>query len=378
MPGLLKIALQLLVNDRQKFFTLVVGVTFAVFLMMQMTSTFAGLMRRTSANIINIGAKIWVMDPSLVSEKDQIPLPDYVLDAVRSIKGVKYAVPIYLGGGLAKLSNGAYQAVSIVGLDDVTLFGRPKLVEGSIESIYNDDAFIVAKDVEYEKLGSPSIGTVFEVNQHRAVITGFAELATAGLFGSPTLYTTYSRAIFDLPGSRFKTTYILVEPQSDEGIAWIQNEVAKLGYRALTQEQFIKCNTDYYTYKTGMGINIMMMTLISFIVGLSLAGQTFYTFVVENLDKFAALKAIGAKRLELIEMILFQASVVGFLGYGLGVFLSCVLTALAKLRLPTFAAMVTLGNLSFSFVAVIIIVAFASYLGIRRVIKIEPYDVFRG
>lgn len=38
--GLLKIAMKLLINDRGKFFTLIVGITFAVFLMMQMTSVF--------------------------------------------------------------------------------------------------------------------------------------------------------------------------------------------------------------------------------------------------------------------------------------------------------------------------------------------------
>ena len=35
---------------------------------------------------------------------------------------------------------------------------------------------------------------------------------------------------------------------------------------------------------------------MSFIVGLSISGQTFYTFVLENIDKFAALKAMGANK----------------------------------------------------------------------------------
>ena len=66
---------------------------------------------------------------------------------------------------------------------------------------------------------------------------------------------------------------------------------------------------DFYKYQTGVGINIMIMTLIAFIVGLSISGQTFYTFILENLEKFGALKAIGAKGHELVAMILFQAIV---------------------------------------------------------------------
>jgi putative ABC transport system permease protein len=63
-----------------------------------------------------------------------------------------------------------------------------------------------------------------------------------------------------------------------------------LGYVALTKEEFNKATADYYTYKTGVGVNILMMTVISFIVGLSISGQTFYTFILENLEKFGALK----------------------------------------------------------------------------------------
>jgi putative ABC transport system permease protein len=120
------------------------------------------------------------------------------------------------------------------------------------------------------------------------------------------------------------------------------------------------------------------MTVICFIIGLSIAGQTFYTFVLENLEKFGALKAIGAKKNELIQMLLFQAGIVGFLGYGFGVFLSSVLIALAKLHIPDYASIVTFLSLSVSFIMVIIIVAFSSYIGIRKVIKIEPFDIFRG
>ncbi|MFI4954878.1 MAG: FtsX-like permease family protein, partial [Gammaproteobacteria bacterium] len=124
--------------------------------------------------------------------------------------------------------------------------------------------------------------------------------------------------------------------------------------------------------------NVLIMTLISFIVGLSIAGQTFYTFVIENLEEFGALKAIGAKRKELVSMILFQSSVVGFLGYGFGLLIATTLIALAKLRLANYASLVTTGSLLVTFLMVIVIVAFSSYLGIRRVTKIDPFDIFRG
>jgi putative ABC transport system permease protein len=372
MFGILRVAYKLLVNDRGKFAALLLGISFAVLLMVMMTSMFAGIMSRASATIINTGSSVWVMDRAVTSVANSIPLPGYVLDAVRGIKGVKYAVPLYIGSGLVKLSSGDYQAASIIGVDDT------RLLAGRIEDIYADDGYIVVKDAEYSKLASPVIGTQFEINDHRAIIVGIGQVASGGLFGIPTLYTTFNRATQVLPSTRFTMSYVLVEPNGEADIPYIAQQVAAIGYRALTKQGFIQMTSDFYKYRTGVGINILMMTAISFIVGLSISGQTFYTFILENLDKFGALKAIGAKSGELIAMILFQASFTGLTGYGIGVGLCALLIAAAKLRLPDYASIVTFFNLGVAFGMVLVITAIASYIGIRRVLRIEPFDIFRG
>ena len=378
MKGILRVAYKLLVNDKGKFAALLVGITFAVFLMVMMTSMFAGILHRSCATIVNIGAKVWVMDPAVNTPANSIPMPDYVLDAVRSINGVKYAVPLYSGGGLAKLRSGVYQAVTVVGLDDATLFGRPDLLEGHIEDIYAENSFVVVKDSEYPKLGKPGLGTEFEINDNRGVIVGIARVNVGSLFGTPTLYTTYKRAIRYIPSTRFTISYVLIEPKNLEALPYIKQQIKSLGYQALTKDEFIHKVSTYYKYQTGLGTNVMLMTVISFVVGLSISGQTFYTFILENLQKFGALKAIGAKGKELVYMILFQATFTALIGYGMGVGLASLLIALAKLRLPSYAAMITFSSLAFAFVMVLIIAAISSYIGVRKVIKIEPFDIFRG
>ena len=378
MTGILRIAFKLLVNDRGKFAALLVGITFAVFLMVQMTSMFAGILDKSSATVSNVGATVWVMDPSVKTVANNLPMPSYILDAVRSIGGVSYAVPLYSGSALVKLDTGAYQAVSVLGLDDTTLFGRPELTEGRIEDLYGENAFVVVRDTEFAKLNNPKLGTQFEVNDHRGVVVGIARVASSGLFGTPTLYTTYSKATQYIPSSRFTMSYILVEPQGAADITAIKTEVARLGYLALTKEEFVARISDFYKYQTGVGTNIMLMTVISFIVGLSISGQTFYTFILENLEKFGALKAIGAKGHELVAMILFQASFTALTGYGLGIGLCTLLIAAAKLRLPSYAAMITYQNLALALAMVIVIAGISSYIGVRRVLRIEPFDIFRG
>jgi len=293
MIGILRVAYKLLVSDRAKFSALILGIVFAVFLMVQMTSLFSGILSRYAATVTNIGAKIWVMDPAVNTVLNTIPVPDYLLNYVRSIHGVKYAVPLYSGGALVKLKSGTYQSVSVLGLDDNSLYGRPELEEGKIEDIYAENGFIAVRDAEFSKLGNPKVGSEFELNDNRGVIVGIAKVPVSGLFGIPTLYTTYNRAIEYIPSMRFTISFIMVDPKNSDAIPYIEREVGKIGYQALTKEEFIQKISNFYIFQTGLGTNIFIMTIISFVVGLSISGQTFYTFILENLEKIRGIKSHG-------------------------------------------------------------------------------------
>ena len=75
-------------------------------------------------------------------------------------------------------------------------------MEGKIDDIFAENGFIAVKDEEFPKLENPKLGTEFELNDHRGVIVGIAKVPTGALFGTPTLYTTYNRAIHYIPSMR--------------------------------------------------------------------------------------------------------------------------------------------------------------------------------
>jgi putative ABC transport system permease protein len=378
MKGILKLAFKLLVTDKTKFTALVGGITFAVFLMVFVTSMLIGVLNHSSSMVTNVGAPVWVMDPAVQNVATSIGMPDYVLDAVRSMRGVKNAVPLYSSGSLVKLPDGTYQPVTVIGLDDASLLGRPEMMEGKIEDIYATDAFIAVKDPDFPKLGSVHLGSEFELNDHRVVITGVAKVPLFSIFGIPTLYTTYYRALEDVPNPRYTISYVLVQPKSASDIPRIKQQVRSLGYMALTIQEFKRKVSTFYLFSTGMGINIGLMTLISVVIGIVVSGQTFYTFVLENLERYGALKAIGTTSRELIGMILFQAAFASLVGYGLGVGVCTMIIGLAKLKMASYAGMEMYTNLGAALVMVLVIAATSSYIGIRTVLRIEPFDIFRG
>ena len=77
-------------------------------------------------------------------------------------------------------------------------------------------------------------------------------------------------------------------------------------------------------------------------------------------------------------MILFQASFTALTGYGLGVGFCTVAITLAKARLPDYAAMITYPNIGSALLMVVVIAGISSYVGVRKVLRIEAFDIFRG
>ncbi|MPZ16965.1 MAG: hypothetical protein GEV06_03460 [Luteitalea sp.] len=58
------VALRMLTGDRAKYFGLVFAIAFCTFLLENQTSIFAGIMKRTGNQVLDVtDAEVWVMDP---------------------------------------------------------------------------------------------------------------------------------------------------------------------------------------------------------------------------------------------------------------------------------------------------------------------------
>ena len=123
--------------------------------------------------MINTGAKVWVMDRAVQTVANSIP--DARLHPGRSPQHRRREVrraALFRARAWSGSQSGTYQAVTILGLDDTSLFGRPELIEGNIENIFAENGLLAVKDAEFAKLENPTIGTEFEINDHRGVIVG--------------------------------------------------------------------------------------------------------------------------------------------------------------------------------------------------------------
>jgi putative ABC transport system permease protein len=377
-----KIALKMLLGDSAKYLGLIFGITFATLLMSQQISIFIGLMGRTANQITDITeADVWVMDPK-VQYIDQIKsLPDRDLMRVRSVEGVKWAVPLFKGMGIVRTFDGIMQQVTVIGVDDATLIGQPpEMVFGNWVDLKQPDSMIIDRDgFKFIWPDEPlTIGKTVEINDKRIVIVGICE-ASPPFITNPIVFTRYSIAKQISPGERNQMSFILAKAQDGITPEQVAEDIqSATGLQALTKTSFQWNSIRYYLQRTGIPINFGITVILGFIIGAAVAGQTFYLFVIENVRQFGALKAIGVTNSQILRMVLLQATVVGTIGFNLGIGLCALFFFLTK-NDPALRGFVLHWQVaSGAALAVIVIVLLASIFSIRRVFIIDPAIVFRG
>jgi putative ABC transport system permease protein len=376
------VALRMLTGDRAKYLGLIFAIAFSSFLIAQQVSIFAGLLDRMRAQIVDItDVDLWVMDPATQYIDEVFALRDDALYLVRGVPGVRWAVPMFKGQPVARALNGRFRATTLMGLDDSSLAGAPrKMLLGSVESLRDPDAVIIdLAGYHYLFPGQPpALGDVVEMNDHRARIVGICD-ASAPFTSFPVMYTRYSLALNYVGRQRTQMSFVVAKAKAGVSVAELTKRIHDVtGMRAVSHGDFGKMTIGYYLAHTGIPVNFGLTVAIGLIVGTVVAGQTFYIFTIENLKQFGALKAIGTTNLRIVGMILLQAMLVGAIGYSIGMGMTAVFFAITVHQEATRGIVLLWQVMAGTGGVVLFIVAVASLMSIRRVLKLEPAIVFRG
>ncbi len=389
------VALRMLMGDRVKYLSIIIGITIASFLMTQQMSIFCGIMSRTFGFIHDTAQPdVWVMDPKVQFIDDVKPLQDTELQRVRGVSGVEWAMPLYKGILRARLDDGNFQNCNVVGLDDATLTGGPpEMVEGTLEGLRQSEGVIVditgatgrlakrPRDAEGNPIPDSKpeplkIGDTLELNDKRAVVVGICRVSRT-FQSQPVVYTTYTRALQYAPRERKLLSFVIAKAKPGvDPRALCASIKAQTGLEALTAWDFSWKTILYFMKYTGIPINFGIAVVLAFVVGTGISGLLFYQFTLENLRHLGALKAMGATNRQILRMIMLQAALVGVVGYGLGVGLASRFDAVSKhselaFRLLWQTLVITGG-------AVVVIAVLASLVSVWKVMRLEPAIVFKS
>jgi putative ABC transport system permease protein len=372
----MKLAWHNIVHDRARFLATVLGVSFAVFLMVFQGSLLVGFLRAASRFIDASDFDIWITARGVQAFEFGATLGGRVREMASGVPGVVETGRACMAFAVYRKPNGKQQVIALVGADSNLgkRFPVPELVE-TAESRSPDAILYDASDRKLIEVAS--LPAEVEINGHRANIEHEVE-GFGGFLGVPSLFTSYRNAARYLGFGPENGMYILLRVGKDYSVSDVQQNLRQRlpEVDVLTREEFAHKSRMYWVIKTGAGGAILTAAVLGFLIGLVVVSQTIYANTMENLEEYATLKALGASPMFVARVVLSESLICGAAGSILG--LLAVGPAMHYARsvipwihtpwwLPLIMVMLSL-----------LMCSLASIASVRSALTVDPGRVFRA
>jgi len=368
-------AFKMLFHDRAAALGSIAGVVAIVFLVGQQLAIFFGLLSYMSGLADRSGADIWILAKNADNVNSTASLPMAFRDRAAGIRGVRNVSSLVLAGGSFKREDGNTQSVQVVGLERPEMVGGPnRFYIGSVQDLLDGEALSVDR-LNLPLLGNPRIGTVLTINEKRVRVAALTQGQQG--FAGTVVYTNSvkAREIANLSANRCTDLLVQVEP----GVS-VQALIPLLK-RALPRTEVFstgdlsRFTKLYYLKNTGIGTSFFFSTAIGALVGLVIITLTMYTNVMNKSRDYAMLRALGARRRDVLWIVFLQALYIAAIGILIGfTMLAGFLSGTRDTALPAYLPW-TVPVIHA--VATLILCLLGSLLAMRQAVKIEPASAFR-
>jgi len=374
MSLVLTLASRNLFQDRPRFIASLVGIVFSVVLVMVQIGLYFGFGRMVTTMIDHASTDLWIISSGAKCFEDLSVLNTGLRDRLLAIDGVTAAEPVVVGFSAWMLPDGAMTPVFLVG-SDVTAGGIPpwNVVDGTIRSLTEPGT--VAVDRSYhDRLGVSDIGATSRIRGLPVTI----EVITDGIRSfttTPYVFTniTDARTYIGLPANFTSHFLLRIKPGSD--VERVRQDILSNipGVQALTPDQFREQSRSFWLFGTGAGAALFAGALLSVIVGTAIVAQTLYSSTKEHLYEFATLRAIGASNGYIYAVIICQALLNAFIGFGIAALIGIAVvhfTAKSALQI-----VITPGLMIELFLLTVAMCIVSAAAAIFRVIRVDPVIV---
>jgi putative ABC transport system permease protein len=380
---MISVAIKMLIGNRAAFIGAIFGIFLAILLISQQSAIFLGLLSRSYRVVTAISSPdIWVIDPDSYGEDQIRTMPKDYLSYVKDIPGIAWAGAVNYAILPATTPSGEFKVAEVYGIDDESMVGSPKLLEGNIGDLRREGGVVIDSSSAATLLSKvlpdgtrvpAKPGDILEINGYRAVIVGIGKMIP-GFFPQPILFMTNSQ--FQKYSGTDKIQFIAAKTQKGANIEDVLRRInSHPNILGLTKDQ-LEWRMQSHFLKTGILINFALSVGLGLIIGFSIAGQIFYIMTLHNIQYYALIKALGGTKTTILLMILSQVLIVGFIGFILGTGATLLWGYAIKNTSLTFQfpwqLLVFTGSLALS------ICLFTAFLSIRKVIKIDPQMLMNG
>ena len=374
---MLLVARKNLFNERTRLAISVGGVALSVFLIGILVSLYRGWEQKVGEYVELVPADLWVASEGATDFIQSASiLPDSAGGTLSLLPETDTVSPLIVRPvELAKAGGGGDKFdVQLVGYDPgIGLGGPPRVVDG--KSPPGPDEVVIdetTRDRHHVQIGD-------------RLVRGTKALTVAGISGggdfifTQVAFVTLETAaeFLDMDRSDQRTFFLvtLEDPSQREALAK-RLEASAPGVSFFTGSEF--ADETRHRILDHILPMLIVVIIVAFIVGLSIAGLTIYTATVEKSREYGILKAEGFTNRFLYWVVLVQSLVTSVLGFTLGVGATVILAPFARDLVPQFVVLIrwqdTLGVVG----ATLLMALIAAFVPVRRLAQIDPVTVFKG
>jgi putative ABC transport system permease protein len=370
------LARKILLHDRIKFAVAAAGVSISVMMVLVQIGLYLGFMQNASNLIDHATADVWAMGEANENFDFAAPIDERAYYRVASTPGVAKAERMILGFGQFKLAQGGTQGVQVVGIEPGGTMMRPwNIVGGDVARLAESGAISV--DVtEYDKIKTRDVGDQREIFGAQAEVVALTR-GIRSFTTSPFVFTNLesARAYTLLPEDRL--TYVLVKAEPGVSPELLAKRISDLPrIDAYTGPQLSARTQHYWSSRTGVGAGFFTTAALGIIVGLVVVGQILYNGTLEHLREYGTLKAMGAKNLAIVRVIVYQALISAIVGFVFGGVLA--LGAKTVMKAANLNVLLTPNLVVGTAILTTVMCCLASLLSVIKVLRLDPASVFKG
>lgn len=366
----MRLAIQNLLQDKTRLALSVVGVAFAVMLILFLLGLRAGMFRSAVIYLDNAPGSVVVAPAGVRSTgagSGQFVSKE-TAEAVASVPGVAGVTPVLQMYAIPEL-HGQKEVIRLTGYD-MALGGGPwKLAEGR-EPVAPGD--VVVDKVLADRHGF-RVGDSFAIAGQSLTVVGLSSETSSWtgtyVFAPKSFVETLALA----PGA---SSFLLVTPAVGTNAAELMASLQGLPNTNVLLKSQMMANDEQLI--AGIADQIVyLMVAAAFVVGALVVGMVIYTATMERRGEYGILKAIGARSGVLYRVVASQAVVAAGLGAVLGVGFAFGMGQLVMNQKPQFLVLIEPSAVAATLAAGFVMALAGALFPARAVARVAPAEVFR-
>lgn len=373
---LVGLALSMLLDAPFKSLGTLIGVVVSVFLMAQQTSVLMGILSRVTSLVDKSGADIWIASLATESTDATDTIPASKVGAAAGTAGVAWAAPVVRGIGKVTRPDGVRENVKVIGVQAPRCAGLPRtLAAGTTPGSLRGSGRILLNWSDRPTFAAAEPGDRVEINGRVNIVAGFFE----GVDPHDPFYYVFAnvddaRSLTGFPQDR--VTFIAVGTVPGERVNHVKARLEARIPNALvrTRAEMLGMEEQFFLVRTPVGVVFGMGTVVAALIGAAIVAVTLYSTAIDRARDYGTLKAIGATRRDILQLLFVQAWIYAAAGYVVGMVAFYIVrhhvTEISMVSPPKLVLGVA--------VAALLSCTFASLAAVKRVLSLDPAIVFKG